>query len=105
MRNEVSFMKAKAAACLLMLVVACSVSALAQQTTGAVRGIITDTTGALVPGAKVTISSSTINYRSETTTSAEGEYRFSDLLPGQYEIVIEATNFKTLTLTDVRVEL
>jgi hypothetical protein len=88
-----------------MLVVACSVSALAQQTTGAVRGIVTDPTGALVPGAKVTIASSTINYRSETTTSAEGEYRFSDLIPGQYEIVIEAANFKTLTLTDVRVEL
>src|SRR4051812_21280812 len=71
MRNEVSFMKAKAAACLLMIVVACSVSAFGQQTTGAVRGIVTDPAGAVVPGAKVTISSSTINYRSETTTSAD----------------------------------
>src|SRR5215210_1030973 len=92
-------------ACLVIVVLACAMSAGAQQTTGAVRGIVTDTTGALVPGAKVTISSKTSNYRSEVTTTSEGEYRFSDLIPGDYQITIEGSNFKTLTLTDVRVEL
>jgi Carboxypeptidase regulatory-like domain len=94
-------------ACLVIVSLACVMSAYAQggQTTGAVRGIVTDTTGALVAGAKVTISSKTSNYRAETTSTSEGEYRFSDLIPGDYNIAIEAQNFKTLTLSDVRVEL
>jgi hypothetical protein len=95
------------AACVAICALALVTSAFAQggQTTGAVRGIVTDATGALVPGAKVTISSKTGNYKSETTTTSEGEYRFSDLIPGDYEVSIEASNFKALTLSDVRVEL
>ncbi|HEX8136809.1 MAG TPA: carboxypeptidase regulatory-like domain-containing protein [Pyrinomonadaceae bacterium] len=94
-------------ACLAILSLACMTSVYAQggQTTSAVRGIVTDATGALVPGAKVTISSKTSNYKAETLTTSEGEYRFSDLIPGDYSITIEAANFKTLTLSDVRAEL
>ncbi|MBA3767893.1 MAG: carboxypeptidase regulatory-like domain-containing protein, partial [Acidobacteria bacterium] len=83
---------------------ACVVSASAQ-TTGGVRGIVTDPNGAVVPGAKVTVSSDRLNYKRDTTTTSEGEYEFRDMLPGDYQIVIEAANFKALTLTDVRVEL
>ncbi|HEX8922834.1 MAG TPA: carboxypeptidase-like regulatory domain-containing protein, partial [Pyrinomonadaceae bacterium] len=90
---------------LFVLVAACAVSTSAQQTTGAIRGIVTDPNGAVVAGAKVTISSEKLNYRSETATSAGGEYEFRDVLPGEYQIVIEAASFKTLTLTDVRAEL
>jgi len=92
-------------ACLVTLALTLSTTGAAQQTTGGVRGIVTDPNGAVVPGAKVTISSQTLNYRSEATTSSGGEYEFRDVLPGEYQIVIEATNFKTLTLTDVRVQL
>jgi hypothetical protein len=92
-------------ACLLMLALMLGTTGAAQQTTGGVRGIVTDPNGAVVPGAKVTISSQTLNYRSEATTSSGGEYEFRDVLPGEYQIVIEAANFKTLTLTDVRVQL
>jgi hypothetical protein len=84
---------------------ACVVTASAQQTTGAVRGIVTDPAGAVVPGAKVTISSDKLNYRRETTTTSDGEYEFRDVLPGDYQIVVEAQNFNRLNLTDVRVEL
>ncbi|HVG35005.1 MAG TPA: hypothetical protein VM911_18180 [Pyrinomonadaceae bacterium] len=48
-------------ACLLMVAMACALTASAQQTTGAVRGIVTDPNGAVVPGAKVTISSDKLN--------------------------------------------
>jgi Carboxypeptidase regulatory-like domain len=89
---------------LLTFTLASLISASAQGTTGAVRGIVTDPNGAVVPGAKVTISSKSINYRSETTTGSGGEYQFPDIPPGQYEITIEASSFKTLTLSDVRAE-
>jgi Carboxypeptidase regulatory-like domain len=92
-------------ACLVLLALTLSVSGLAQQTTGGVRGIITDPNGAVVPGAKVTISSDKLNYRSEVVTSSGGEYEFRDVLPGDYQITVEAGSFKTLTLTDVRVQL
>src|SRR5215207_4670455 len=92
-------------AMLAVFALACVVSASAQQTTGAVRGIVTDPNGAVVPGAKVTISSDRINYKKDTTTTSEGEYEFRDVLPGDYQIVVEAANFNRLNLTDVRVEL
>jgi hypothetical protein len=92
-------------ACLLVVALACVLTASAQQTTGGVRGIVTDPNGAVVPGAKVTISSDKLNYRKDSTTTSEGEYEFRDVLPGDYQIVIEAANFKALTLTEVRVEL
>ena len=41
-------------ACLAIVALACAISVSAQQTTGAVRGIVTDPAGAVVPGAKVT---------------------------------------------------
>ncbi|HEX8137268.1 MAG TPA: carboxypeptidase regulatory-like domain-containing protein [Pyrinomonadaceae bacterium] len=90
---------------LAVCVLACALTAVAQQTTGGVRGIVTDPNGAVVPGAKVTISSQKLNYRSEATSTAGGEYEFRDVIPGDYQITIEAPSFKTLTLTDVRVQL
>src|SRR4051812_41407197 len=61
-------------ACLLIAILACVISAGAQQTTGSVRGIVTDPNGGLVAGATVTISSKTVNYTKETTTTSDGEY-------------------------------
>jgi Carboxypeptidase regulatory-like domain len=89
----------------VLFALACFATAVAQQTTGGVRGLVTDPNGAVVPGAKVTISSQKLNYRSEATTTSGGEYEFRDVIPGEYQITIEAANFKTLTLTDVRVQL
>jgi hypothetical protein len=77
----------------------------AQQTTGNVRGIVKDPTGAVIPGAKVTITNKQTNFSSNTQSTEAGEFQFNDLLPGDYTITIEATNFKTLTLNEVRVEL
>jgi protocatechuate 3,4-dioxygenase beta subunit len=45
----------------------------------------------------VTIASKTSNHKAETMTTSEGEYRFSDLIPGDYNISIEGANFKTLS--------
>ena len=86
------------AVALTLCLLACALSAVAQQTTGGVRGLVTDPNGAVVPGAKITISSQKLNYRSEATTTSGGEYEFRDVIPGEYQITIEAANFKTLTL-------
>src|SRR5581483_11603715 len=78
---------------------------LAQQTTGNIRGIVKDPSGAVVPGAKVTVTDKNTNNSSTTQTTSEGEFRFNNLLVGEYQLKIEAPSFKTLTLSDVRVVL
>jgi hypothetical protein len=88
-----------------IIVLACLVSTQAQVTTGNVRGIVQDATGAVLAGAKVTITNKKTNVSATTQASGQGEYRFNDLLPGEYTLTVESQGFKKLTLNDVRVEL
>ncbi len=91
---------------MIMLVLACVLSAHAQVTTGNVRGVVTDPNGAVVPNAKVTITQKTTNNSTTTQTTDQGEFQFNNLIAGSdYTITIEAQNFKTQTLNDVRVQL
>lgn len=87
------------------LICFCALSSFAQQTTGNVRGIVRDQAGAVVTGASVTITNVNTNATTTAQTTDDGEYQFSDLLPGEYSIRVEAPNFKTLNLSDVRVQL
>jgi hypothetical protein len=59
------------------------------QTTGTVRGHITDQTGALIPGAKVTIATSAGVALKSTTADSTGAYSVSGLAPGSY--IVEST--------------
>lgn len=89
---------------LVMLV--CMLSSQAQVTTGTVRGVVTDPNGAVVPNAKVTLTKKSNNNSLTVQTSGSGQFEFNNLLSGDdYTVTIEAENFKTLTLTDVKVQL
>ena len=70
-----------------------------------VHGTVIDPNGAAVPGAKVTMTNKSTNTASTTQTSEEGRFTFNGLLPETYTISVEAPNFKTLTITDVSVQL
>lgn len=59
----------------------------------AIKGKVTDTNGAVIQGAGVTLSTTDIAYFSGTTTDAVGEYSFVGLQPGSYQLTIEATGF------------
>src|ERR1044071_9707955 len=80
-------------------------AAFAQQTTGNVRGLIKDPTGAVVASAKVTILDKNTNNSITTQSTGSGEYEFKNLLAGDYQITVEAAGFKKITLTEVRVQL
>jgi hypothetical protein len=78
----------------------------AQVTTGNVRGVVTDPNGAVVPNAKVTITKLSTNNSATAQTSGSGQFEFNNLLSGNdYTVTVEAASFKTLTLTDVHVNL
>ena len=77
----------------------------AQQTLGNVRGTVKDAAGAVVPGAKVTILEKSTNNTTVATSTDSGDFEFKNLPVGAYEITVNATGFKTLTLSDVTVQL
>ncbi|MEJ7618204.1 MAG: carboxypeptidase-like regulatory domain-containing protein [Pyrinomonadaceae bacterium] len=83
----------------------CLAPVYAQTTTGNVRGVVLDANGAAVPGAKVTVTNKQTNQAATAQSADDGSYQFSDLLPGDYTINVEAANFRSLLLNDVRVEL
>src|SRR5258708_3330729 len=90
---------------LMLVMLACSALTNAQQTTGNIRGVVKDPNGAVVSGAKVTITNSQTNVAATTQSGDTGEYQFNNLLVGSYKMSVEAPNFKTLTLNDVKVQL
>ncbi|HYJ85105.1 MAG TPA: carboxypeptidase-like regulatory domain-containing protein, partial [Pyrinomonadaceae bacterium] len=76
----------------------------AQANAADVQGYVKDTQGAVVVGAAVTARNPATNTTKNTTTNDEGYYQIVGLPPGDYEITVEAANFKksvlpTVTLT------
>src|SRR5713226_1109727 len=74
-----------------------SVSAIAQVDAGAVRGTVTDSTGAVVPNAKVTLTNDATGLSTATVTSADGAYTFGPVKIGPYMIDVEAAGFRKAT--------
>ncbi|MBO0801167.1 MAG: carboxypeptidase regulatory-like domain-containing protein, partial [Blastocatellia bacterium] len=66
----------------------------AQVPTGAIHGLVTDQTGALIAGATVTVKNKSTGTERTGTTQADGQYQISNLLPGEYELTVLMTGFK-----------
>lgn len=64
------------------------------QTTG-FTGTVTDQSGAVIPGAKVTITNESTRAVRSTTTAADGGFIFTQLDPGRYKLEVAAQGFKT----------
>jgi len=64
-------------------------------TTGDIAGTVSDATGAVVPGATVTVKLISTNETRTTRTNSVGQYRFSLLQPGDYEVSAQATGLKS----------
>jgi len=95
-------------AVVLVLLLGVAASAFAQTvstTTGAINGKITDTTGAVMPGVTVTITSPSMQGTRTDTTGADGVYRFSAIPPGEYQVKYELAGFETVIREGLRVGL
>ena len=82
-----------------VLALTLAVAAHAQVTTGTIFGRVADTTGAVLPGATVTVTNEGTNAVKTTVTSAEGEFTVAFLPVGTYTITITLESFKTHTET------
>jgi hypothetical protein len=68
---------------------------------GSIQGVVTDTSGALVPDAKVTLTAKTTGRTLETTTNDSGLYTFGSLAPTRYSLTVEKAGFKKKVLDDL----
>lgn len=87
---------------LLLSLVLC-VAAYAQYRAG-VQGTVTDTSGAAVPDATITLISNETNISHITKTTESGVFAISGLAPGGYNLSVEKAGFKKKILSDVRVD-
>src|SRR5262245_36158238 len=93
------------ASALLVVALMCATVAFGQAQSNAadIQGFVKDSTGAVVPNATVTARNPGTNISRSTTTGDDGNYRIVNLPPGDYEITVEAPNFKKAVLTRVTI--
>src|SRR5437660_2514031 len=70
-----------------------------------ITGTITDPSGAVVPGAKVTVTNTGTNISNTAITTSAGTYTITDLIPGTYKVRVEAPGFASGLLSDVHVDV
>ncbi len=81
-----------AAAALICLLVPAG-AARAQVATTSLRGVIQDSTGGVVPGAKITLTNDANGQQFNAASNASGEYTFAQIPPARYKITATASGF------------
>src|SRR5260370_14983531 len=71
-----------------------SLLAYSQVDTGSIRGIVKDTSGAVINGAKVTLTNEDTGFATEEVTSQDGNYVFSPVKIGTYILHVESKGFQ-----------
>ncbi len=80
------------------------VSLFAQATNQTVQGVVSDSTGAVIPGATVTLTNTGTGVVQTQNTNESGLYTFTALNVGNYSVRCETEGFKTEVASNVRVE-
>lgn len=91
--------------CILALVLLFSTSASGQTSTSALSGTVRDNTGAVVPGANVTLTNESTGVQYKQDTTQAGLYSFPSIPVGSYTVQVEMRGFKTARLTKNTLEL
>src|SRR4051812_35583879 len=70
------------------------------ETSTSIRGIVTDASGAAVPGAGVTIRNTATNETRTANTNDSGFYAFPSVIPGTYDVTVSHAGFKKAEVTN-----
>src|SRR6185312_16661853 len=92
--------KRVAAITVVILIAVCAQTLKAQETADIV-GTVTDASGAVVPGATVTLTNLGTSITQSTQTAATGDYVFNLLQVGTYSVKVEAKGFKTFVAPSI----
>jgi protocatechuate 3,4-dioxygenase beta subunit len=89
---------------LALVLIFCMVAASpawSQAATAAVTGTVSDPTGAVIPGAEVTVTQASTGVIRTAVTDATGKYLIAQLAPATYRIEIKMSGFKTAVRENV----
>src|SRR6266478_1413301 len=89
--------------CIALLVVCHAL--LSAATTGSISGTLKDPSGAVIPGAMITVTNTAQGIQNKTMTDQKGVYNFPSLPVGRYSLQAEAQGFKTVKRNDLVVDL
>jgi len=90
----------------LVALLVCATGAWAQEIFGTITGNVLDSTGAAIPGAKVTVKSMDKGLVvREVVSGPDGFYAVPKLAIGRYSLTIEATGFKKVTISDIELNV
>ena len=87
------------------LILGLSLPASAQRFTASIRGTVTDDSGAVLPGATVTLTGTETGVSRSTQTNGEGVYVFGDILVGIYDVQVELEGFQSSVVKDVELNV
>lgn len=77
----------------------------AQTTSGLITGTITDSTGAVIPGAHVQLANQATGIQRSAVTDANGYYSVPELPPGVYDVTVNKEGFASQNLANVHLEV
>lgn len=89
-----------------VLLFAClSAAAFAQTTTARITGIVSDSSGAVVPNARITVTNLATGIARPVASGGDGVYLVTNLVVGNYAVAVEATGFKRFEQRNVLLEV
>lgn len=89
----------------LLALLVVPLSLFAQSNRGAITGTVSDSTGALIPGAQVTITNTETGSKSDTVTTGTGNYSLLQLPVGTYTLTVAQTGFSKYEQTNIQVQV
>jgi hypothetical protein len=93
------------AICAILLLPSGKILGQSQASSATLSGTVSDTTGAVIPGALITISSKDLGIHHQQQTSSTGLYAFPLLPPGQYSLTVEKQGLGTFTETNITLQV
>jgi hypothetical protein len=89
----------------LFLSLSLAAGASAQQGRGTILGTVTDTTGAVIPGATVTVTNTATNVTTAVVSNSDGNYAAPNLLVGGYTVTVTKEGFKKSVRSGITLEV
>lgn len=92
---------------IFVFILACLVPAMFGQTatTGVVSGLVTDGSGAAVPGAAIELTNKALSITVKQTSNSVGQFILPNLAPGEYDVKVSAQGFRSTTISSFKVEV
>ena len=90
--------------CILALLLSFEVT-MSQETRGTIRGTVSDPNKAAIPGAAIKITDIERGTTVNLTTNEDGFYQANYLIPGNYQVVVEASGFKRAVRDSVKLQI